>query len=304
MGGPLAGVRVVELAGLGPAPHGAMVLADLGADVVRVVRPGAGPGLLPADGDLLSRGRRVVEIDLKTEPSGLLELVTRADVLVEGFRPGVMERLGLGPDRCLDVNPRLVFARMTGWGQRGPLALRAGHDLNYLSVTGSLAAMARPGEPPRFPMNLAADFGGGSMLLVVGVLAALVERSSSGHGQVVDVAMVDGVSLLSQMMWSLRGQGWWSDEPGTNLLDGGAPFYDVYRCADGRYVAVGALEPPFYAALLAGLGLADADLPAQLDPSGWPVLRAAFTGAFQGADRAHWLAVFDRTDACVTPVLT
>jgi alpha-methylacyl-CoA racemase len=303
MGGPLAGVRVVELAGLGPAPHGAMQLADLGADVVRVVRPDAGPGPLPAEGDLLSRGRRIVEIDLKTGSAELLELVAKADVLVEGFRPGVMERLGLGPDRCLDVNPRLVFARMTGWGQDGPLALRAGHDLNYLSVTGSLAAMARPGEPPRFPMNLVADFGGGSMLLVVGILAALVERASSGRGQVVDAAMVDGVALLSQMMWSLRGQGWWSDEPGTNLLDGGAPFYDVYACADGRYVAVAPLEPQFYADLLHGLGLDPATLPDQNDRSGWPMLRETFTKIFATRDRDDWAARFADRDACVTPVV-
>jgi len=303
MGGPLAGVRVVELAGLGPAPHGAMVLADLGADVVRVVRPDAGPGLLPADGDLLSRGRRVVEIDLKAGSADLLELVARADVLVEGFRPGVMERLDVGPERCLELNPRLVYARMTGWGQDGPLARGAGHDLNYLSVTGSLAAMARPGEPPRFPMNLVADFGGGSMLLVVGLLAALVERGSSGRGQVVDVAMVDGVALLSQMMWSLRGQGWWSDEPGTNLLDGGAPFYDVYACADGRYVAVAPLEPPFYANLLEGLGLDPATLPDQNDRSGWPVLRDVFTKLFATRDRDEWAEWFADRDACVTPVV-
>jgi alpha-methylacyl-CoA racemase len=303
MGGPLAGVRVVELAGLGPVPHGAMELADLGADVVRIVRPDAGPGLLPTEGDLLGRGRRVLEIDLKARPAELLQLVAKADVLVEGFRPGVMERLGLGPDRCLDVNPRLVFARMTGWGQDGPLASRAGHDLNYLSVTGSLAAMARPGEPPRFPMNLVADFGGGSMLLVVGILAALVERASSGLGQVIDVAMVDGVALLSQMMWSLRGQGWWTDEPGTNLLDGGAPFYDVYACADGRYVAVAPLEPQFYAELLDGLGLDPARLPDQNDRSGWPVLREIFTKAFATRRRDEWTEIFSDRDACVTPVV-
>jgi alpha-methylacyl-CoA racemase len=309
MPGPLEGLQVVELGGIGPVPHAGMILADLGADVIRVQRPSGGADLGPdfdaAERGLL-RGRRFLVADLKSADgrAAVLAAVDRADVLLEGFRPGVAERLGVGPDECLARRPELIYCRLTGWGQTGPWAYRVGHDINYLALTGTLDALGPVDGPPRPPTNLVADYGGGSMLALVGVLAALYERSSSGRGQVIAAAMVDGVELLSQLMWSLRGLGRWRPERGTNLLDGGAPFYDVYRCADGRYVAVGALEPPFYAALLAGLGLADADLPAQLDPSGWPVLRAAFTGAFQGADRAHWLAVFDRTDACVTPVLT
>jgi len=309
MPGPLEGLQVVELGGIGPVPHAGMILADLGADVIRVQRPSGGADLGPdfdaAERGLL-RGRRFLVADLKSADgrAAVLAAVDRADVLLEGFRPGVAERLGVGPDECLARRPELIYCRLTGWGQTGPWAFRVGHDINYLALTGTLDALGPVDGPPRPPSNLVADYGGGSMLALVGVLAALYERSSSGRGQVIDAAMVDGVELLSQLMWSLRGLGRWRAERGTNLLDGGAPFYDMYRCADGRYVAVGALEPPFYAALLAGLGLADADLPAQLDPSGWPVLRAAFTGAFQGADRAHWLAVFDRTDACVTPVLT
>ena len=303
--GPLAGLRVVELGGIGPGPHAAMVLADLGADVVRVERPAGGLAVGEARRDALLRNRRSVAADVKT-PEGLavvLELVERADVLLEVFRPGVAERLGLGPDDCLARQPRLVYARITGWGQDGPWAGHAGHDINYLGLTGTLHALGRAGAPPTVPVNLVADFGGGSMLVLVGILAALVERERSGRGQVVDAAMVDGVSVLSQMLWSLRGQGVWSDRRGSNLLDGGAPFYDVYACADGRYVAVGALEPQFYAALLTGLDLADAELPGQLDPRGWPELRRAFTEAFAGRDRDEWVAHFDGTDACVTPVL-
>ncbi len=304
-GGPLAGLRVVELGGIGPGPHAAMVLGDLGADVVRVERPAGGLRMGAADRDAVLRNRRSVAADVKT-PEGLaavLALVERADVLLEVFRPGVAERLGLGPEDCLARQPRLVYARMTGWGQDGPWADRVGHDINYLGLTGTLSALGRAGEPPSFPMNLVADYGGGSMLVLVGILAALVERERSGRGQVVDAAMVDGASLLSQPLWSLRGQGLWSDERGTNLLDGGAPFYDVYACADGGHLAVGALEPQFYAALLDGLGLADAGLPEQYDRAGWPRLRAAFTEAFAGRSRDEWAAHFDGTDACVTPVL-
>jgi alpha-methylacyl-CoA racemase len=303
--GPLAGLRVVELGGIGPGPHAAMVLADLGADVVRVERPSGGLSVGRGGRDAVLRGRRPVAADVKTA-GGLdlvLSLVGHADVLLDVFRPGVAERLGLGPETCLERNPGLVYARMTGWGQDGPWAGRAGHDVNYLSLTGTLAALGHPGEAPRAPLNLVADYAGGSMLLLVGVLAALHERSRSGRGQVVDAAMVDGVALVSQLMWSMRGQGVWSDRPGTNLLDGGAPFYDVYRCADGRFVAVGALEPQFYAALLDGLGLTGADLPAQSDRGGWPRLREAFTQAFAAHPRGHWERVFEGTDACVTPVL-
>jgi alpha-methylacyl-CoA racemase len=305
MTGPLAGLRVVELGGIGPGPHAAMVLADLGADVVRVERPSGGLSVGRGGRDVVLRGRRPVAADVKT-PEGLelvLSLVGGADVLLDVFRPGVAERLGLGPDECLARNPALVYARMTGWGQDGPWAQRAGHDVNYLSLTGTLAALGHPGEAPRAPLNLVADYAGGSMLVLVGVLAALHERSRSGRGQVVDAAMVDGVALVSQLMWSMRGTGVWSDDPGTNLLDGGAPFYDVYTCADGRFVAVGALEPQFYAALLDGLDLADADLPPQSDPRGWPRLREAFTQAFAARPREHWERVFEGTDACVTPVL-
>ena len=302
--GPLAGVRVLELAGIGPGPHAAMVLADLGADVVRVERPGPPAGI--GFGDVTLRGRRWVRADLK-QPDDLervLRLVEAADVLVEGFRPGVAERLGVGPQVCLDRNPRLVYGRMTGWGQDGPRARQAGHDLNYLSLTGALAAIGRPGSPPSPPANLVADHGGGSMLLLVGVLAALVERERSGQGQVVDAAMVDGVSLISQLVWAMRGASAWSDERGTNLLDGGAPFYDCYACADGRFIAVASLEPPFYALLLAGLGVDDESLPAQYDMSGWPTLRRRFTEVIAQRTRDEWAEVFAGTDACVTPVLT
>ncbi|WP_336027170.1 CaiB/BaiF CoA transferase family protein [Geodermatophilus sp. FMUSA9-8] len=305
MTGPLAGLRVVELGGIGPGPHAAMVLADLGADVVRVERPAGGLRMSEGGRDVVMRGRRPVAADVKTDEGRelVLSLAAHADVLVDVFRPGVAERLGLGPDACHERNPGLVYARMTGWGQDGPWAQRAGHDVNYLSLTGTLAALGHPGETPRAPLNLVADYAGGSMLLLVGILSALHERTVSGRGQVVDAAMVDGVALVSQLMWSMRGMGVWSDRPGTNLLDGGAPFYDVYPCADGRFVAVGALEPQFYAQLLAGLGLADAGLPAQMDPAGWPRLREEFTRAFAAEPREHWERVFEGTDACVTPVL-
>ena len=303
--GPLAGLRVVELAGLGPCPHAAMVLADLGADVVRVDRAAGASTVAAPERDVLLRGRRSVLADLKTAQGVdlVLDLAERADVLLEGFRPGVAERLGLGPEPCLARNPRLVYGRVTGWGQDGPLAPRAGHDLNYLGLTGALAAIGREGAPPVPPLNLVADFGGGSMLLVVGVLAALHERERSGAGQVVDAAMVDGVALLSQMVWSLRGSGMWADGLQRNLLDGAAPFYDTYACADGRHVAVGALEPQFYARLLDGLGLDASALPPQLDSTGWPVLRAAIGGVLLTRTRDEWTAVFDGVDACLTPVV-
>jgi alpha-methylacyl-CoA racemase len=302
--GPLTGLKVVELAGIGPGPHAAMILADLGADVARVERPHG--SLKLGDGrDHLLRGRRSIAADLKS-PAGretVLRLVERADVLLEGLRPGVTERLGVGPDDCAARNPRLVYARMTGWGQDGPMAPRAGHDINYISVTGALHAIG-PAERPAAPLNLVGDFGGGSMLLVVGVLAALWERERSGQGQVVDAAMVDGSSLLVQMIWSFLGQGGWRDEREANLLDGGAPFYRTYACADGGWVAVGALEPQFYAELLRGLGLDGADLPAQMDRSGWPTLRARFAAEFARKPRDEWAAVFADMDACVTPVLS
>ncbi|MGH3777903.1 MAG: CaiB/BaiF CoA transferase family protein [Pseudonocardiaceae bacterium] len=306
MPGPLAGLRVIELAGIGPGPHAAMLLADLGADVVRVERPSGGLQLAPRESDQMLRGRRSVALDLKdpTDRETVLQLVERADVLVEGLRAGVTERLGVGPADCHARNPRLVYARMTGWGQHGPLANRAGHDINYLALTGVLHAVGNAGGKPVPPLNLVGDFGGGSMFLVVGVLAALWERERSGAGQVVDAAMLDGVSVLAQMFWSLRAAGLWSDERGRNLLDSGAPFYDTYACSDGRYVAVGALEPQFYAILLEGLGLTGQALPEQLDLAGWPVLRERFTAVFASRSRDEWVAVFEGTDACVAPVLS
>jgi alpha-methylacyl-CoA racemase len=302
--GPLVGLKVVELAGIGPGPHAAMVLGDLGADVVRVDRPG-GLRIGSPDADPTLRGRRRVTADLK-DPAGretVLRLVEHADVLLEGYRPGVTERLGVGPADCHARNPRLVYGRMTGWGQDGPMAPRAGHDINYISLTGALHAIGRDGERPVPPLNLVGDFGGGSMLLAVGVLAALWEAQRSGEGQVVDAAMVDGASLLAQMVWGMLGQKLWTDRRDANLLDGHAPFYDTYTCADGGHVAVGALEPQFYGALLDGLGIDAAGLPHQYDPAGWPQLRARFTAVFASRTRDEWAAVFDGTDACVTPVL-
>ena len=302
MTGPLHGIKVVELAGLGPAPHACMVLADLGADVLRVDRPGGGFGVTSYD--VLTRSRRSVAVDLKS-PGGaetVLRLADRADVLVEGLRPGVAERLGVGPEACAARNPGLVYARMTGWGQTGPLAPRVGHDLNYLAISGALSAIGEPGRKPVPPLNLVADFGGGSMLLVSGVLAALVERATSGLGQVVDAAMVDGVSTLLAMTWSFRASGGWQDERGTNMLDGGAPFYDTYECADGRWLAIGAIEPQFWAVVVEQLGLQDA--PGQLDVAQWPELRRRVEQAVATRTRDEWAELFTPLDACVSPVLT
>lgn len=302
MAGPLTGLRVVELAGIGPGPHAAMILGDLGADVVRIDRPSGAAG---AAKDAMLRNRRVVTANLKSDDGRdlVLKLVAKADVLIEGYRPGVTERLGLGPEDCAKVNDRLIYARMTGWGQSGPRSQQAGHDINYISLNGILHSIGRVNERPVPPLNLVGDFGGGSMFLLVGILSALWERQTSGKGQVVDAAMVDGSSVLIQMMWAFRATGMWSDTRGTNMLDGGAPYYDTYECADGRYVAVGAIEPQFYAAMLAGLGLDAADLPAQNDVTRWPELRARLTEAFRSQDRDHWTKVFADSDACVTPVL-
>ncbi|KAA0095352.1 CoA transferase [Mycolicibacterium sp. P1-18] len=306
MTGPLHGLRVVELAGIGPGPHAAMILGDLGADVVRVERPGKGGGVPVGGRDSMLRNRRSVAADLKSDEGRelVLRLIAKADVLIEGYRPGVTERLGLGPEDCAAVNERLIYGRMTGWGQTGPRAQQAGHDINYISLNGVLHAIGRKGERPVPPLNLAGDFGGGSMFLIVGILSALWERQTSGKGQVVDAAMVDGSSVLSQMMWSFRAGGMWSDERGVNMLDTGAPFYDTYETADGKHVAVGAIEPQFYAQLLEGLGLADADLPGQHDAARAEELRATFAEAFRRHDRDHWASVFNGTDACVTPVLS
>jgi alpha-methylacyl-CoA racemase len=302
--GPLTGLRVVELAGLGPAPYACMLLAELGADVVRVDRPGAASLLVRPEKDALNRSRPSVAVDLKS-PAGrdvLLRLLDSADVLVEGLRPGVLERLGVGPDEALARNPRLVYARMTGWGQDGPLAQRAGHDINYLGLTGALHAIGTADKPVA-PLNIGADFGGGSMFLLVGILAALFERQTSGRGQVVDAAMVDGASSLVTMIYGLLGAGLWQDRRQANLLDGGAPFYDTYACADGRHVAVGALEPQFYAAFVEGLGLADALPGGQYDVAHWAEHRRRFAEAFATRSRDEWAAAFEGTDACVTPVL-
>jgi len=304
--GPLDSVRVIEIASLAPAPFGCMILSDLGAEVLRVDRAGScGPDAV-ARADPLSRGRASIGIDLKQADGValLLRLAESADVLVEGFRPGVAERLGFGPQVCAERNPALVFARMTGWGQDGPLAATAGHDIDYIAVSGALHPIGRAGERPVPPLNLVGDFGGGGMLLALGVLAALVERERSGLGQVVDAAMVDGSALLTSFLYGLRAAGAWQDTRGVNLLDGGAPFYDTYQTADGGHVAVGALEPRFYAELLAGLGLADADLPGQNDRAGWPVLRERFASVFAERSRDEWAEVFADTDGCVAPVLS
>jgi alpha-methylacyl-CoA racemase len=302
--GPLTGVRVVELAGLGPGPFAAMLLADLGADVVRVDRPG-GPTLqpVPPEQDLLGRGKRSVVLDLREagDVRRLLDLVERADLLIEGYRPGVAERLGVGPDACLARAPHLVYGRMTGWGQDGPDATAAGHDLTYIAVTGALHAIGRPDEAPPVPLNLVGDFAG-AVYLVAGLLAALHERRGSGRGQVVDAAMVDSTAHLMTMFYGLYAAGAWRDQRGANLLDGAAPFYDVYSTSDGRHVAVGALEEPFFQALVTGLGLdpADAD---RSDPAGWPALRARLAAAFATRTQAEWAEVFAGTDGCVAPVL-
>jgi alpha-methylacyl-CoA racemase len=304
--GPLDGIRVVEIASLAPAPFGCMILSDLGAEVLRVDRAEICGTRARAPLDPLARGRRSVGINLK-DPAGvglLLRLAASADVLVEGFRPGVAERLGIGPEVCAERNPRLVYGRMTGWGQDGPLAPTAGHDIDYIAISGALSLVGRAGQSPVPPVNLLADFGGGGMLLALGVLAALLERERSGLGQVVDAAMVDGSALLTSFVYGLRAAGAWQDARGVNLLDGGAPFYDTYQTADGGYVAVGALEAKFYAELLAGLGLSAAELPPQHDRAGWPVLRARFTEVFLSRTRDEWAEVFARSDGCVAPVLS
>ena len=302
-GGPLTGVRVIELGGIGPGPHAGMMLADLGADVVRVRRPG-GLTMPPEDRDLLHRGKRIVDLDVKTRPQALLKLAGKADVLLDCFRPGTCERLGIGPDDCAAVNPRLIFARITGWGQEGPLAQTAGHDINYLSQTGALSALGYRDRPPMPPLNLVADFGGGSMLVLLGIVVALYERERSGKGQVVDAAMVDGVSLLAQMMWTMKSTGALREERESFLLDGGAPFYRCYETSDGKYMAVGAIEPQFFAALLAGLGLSPDEVPSQLDIGSYQRMYDLFAERFASRTRDEWTEIFAGTDACANPVLT
>lgn len=308
--GPLRGVRAIELAGLGPAPFGAMLLADLGAEVIRVDRPGeraAGNPLDPTH-DLLARGRRSVALDLKKPAAveALLRLVEGADVLIEGFRPGVTERLGIGPDVCLARNPRLVYGRMTGWGQSGPLAARAGHDINYIAVAGGLDPIGHQDGPPVPPVNLLGDFGGGGMLLALGVVAAALRARESGYGQVVDASIVDGTAVLTTILHALRAQGEWVDRRGSNLLDGGAHFYGVYACADGRYLAVGAIEPQFYQRLLQLLGLADDPdfVAGHSDRTYWPKLRKRLADTFATRPQAEWLELLGDEDTCVAPVLS
>ncbi|MFG2885216.1 CaiB/BaiF CoA transferase family protein [Streptomyces sp. NPDC048297] len=303
--GPLDGVRVVELAGIGPGPFAAMLLADLGADVVRVDRPG-GPGLgIDPAHDVTNRNKRSVVVDLKTPdgPARVLDLAERADILVEGYRPGVAERLGVGPEACHARNPRLVYGRMTGWGQDGPLADRAGHDVAYIALTGTLGMIGRPGEPPAFPANLLGDYAGGSLYLVVGVLAALHHARATGTGQVVDAAIVDGTAHLSAMIHGMLSAGGWQDRRAANLLDGGCPYYGTYETADGRHMAVGALEPQFYEEFLHLLDL-DELAPARTDWTRWSELRERVAARFLSRTRDEWTAVFEGTDACVAPVLS
>jgi alpha-methylacyl-CoA racemase len=301
-------VRVVELASLGPVPWCGMVLAGLGADVVRVERPGAAAARQPEleKFELTDRGIRRVEADLKTEQgrAAVLELVAGAEVLMEGMRPGVAERLSLGPQQALQANPALVYGRMTGWGQDGPLAQRAGHDINYIALTGALHAIGSAGGPPVPPLNLLGDYGGGGAFLAIGLLSALLEARRSGVGTVVDVAMIDGVASLMALQWGRLAAGQWQEERGANLLDGGVPWYGVYETADGRYVAVGALEPAFYEQFLHGLGLDPASLPDRANRDRWPELRAHFAAALRERTRDEWQTRFEGTDACVTPVLT
>jgi len=308
MAGPLEGIRVIEIAGIGPGPFCAMLLADLGAEVLRIDRADRvrtdRPGPIPFD--LTTRSRRNLAVDLK-HPRGaetVLQLAERADVLTEGFRPGVMERLGLGPEVCLARNPRLIYGRMTGWGQEGPMANAAGHDINYIALAGALAHFGRAGQKPNPPLNMVGDFGGGGIYLAMGLLAALLERTRSGRGQVVDAAMVDGAASLMTMIWGLYKTGGFNLTPGTNLLDGGAHFYEVYETSDGKHISLGSIEPQFYAELLERLGLEAEPLPAQMDASQWPAMKQRFEALFRTRTRDEWCRVLEGTDVCFAPVLT
>ena len=309
MSGPLAGYRIIEIAGIGPGPFAAMLLADMGAEVIRVERAGAvrGPAPDTAHPDISRRGRRNIALDLK-HPDGvatLLDLVEAADALIEGFRPGVMERLGVGPDECLARNPKLVFGRMTGWGQDGPYALAAGHDINYIALAGALAHYGRAGQPPTPPMNMVGDFGGGGMLLAFGVVCGLLESQRSGQGQVVDAAMVDGTATLMTMFWFMSQAGVHdASRRGVNLLDTGAHFYDVYECADGEYISIGSIEPQFYAELLRLTGLTDdPEFQRQMDQDHWPHLKQRLADIFTTKTRAEWCEIMEHTDVCFAPVL-
>lgn len=305
--GPLAGIRIVEIDAIGPVPLAATLLADMGADLVRVARPpSAGPAAWDdVGGAILHRGRTVTFLNLKDpdDRDALLALIDVADGLIEGFRPGVMERLGLGPDVCLARNPRLVYGRMTGWGQSGPLAMRAGHDINYISLTGVLHAIGDGASPPPVPLNMVGDYGGGAMFLIAGMLAGILSAKRTGEGQVVDACITDGVAALMGLFYAWQPSGLWTDAPASNLLDGAAPFYRCYTCADGGHVAVGSLEPQFFAHLVSGLGLADRGYD-QNDRTGWPAMQADFAAVFRTRTRDEWAARFFDTDACVTPVLS
>jgi alpha-methylacyl-CoA racemase len=301
--GPLNGVKVLEFAGIGPGPFCGMLLADLGADVVRIDRPSAGFRVGP---DITGRGKRSIVVDLKN-PEGIeaaLALIERADVLLEGFRPGVMERLGLGPEPVHARNPALVYGRMTGWGQSGPWSPMAGHDINYIALTGALHAMGRADDTPPPPLNLVGDYGGGALYLAFGVCAALVERGRSGKGQVIDCAMVDGAASLMSMFYGMRAAGVWRDARDANLLDGGAHFYDTYACRDGGWLAVGAIEPEFHKVLVEGLGLSEEEFPGRMDPANWPKYSNRIADVIRTRTRDEWMTVFEGTDACVAPVLS
>ncbi|MES2537606.1 MAG: CaiB/BaiF CoA-transferase family protein [Pseudomonadota bacterium] len=306
MAGPLHGLKIVEMVGLGPAPFCAMLFADMGAEVIRIDRyKGNAADCADARFDVTARGRRSLAIDLKKEGAAdtVLQLIDRADVLIEGFRPGVMERLGLGPGVCLPRNPRLVYGRMTGWGQHGPLANAAGHDINYVALSGALHAIGRSGEAPVVPLNYIGDFGGGAMLLAFGILCALTSARNSGEGQVVDAAMTDGAALLSAMMYGMKAAGSWSNQRGENLLDGGAHFYGTYACADGKYISIGSIEPQFYALLLKLGGIDDAAFRNQMDARSWPMLKYRMADVFLTKPRAEWCALMEGTDVCFAPIL-
>jgi len=304
--GPLEGTKIIEMGGIGPGPFCAQMLADMGADILRVERWGNLQRLLEPKHDVWHRGRRSISLNLK-KPEGVeafLKLVEQADALIEGFRPGVMEKLGLGPDDCFGRNPKLVYGRMTGWGQEGPLALAAGHDINYIALAGALHAIGRPGENPVAPLNLLGDLGGGGLLLAFGIVCALLETRKSGKGQVVDAAMVDGAAILMGFFFGAWGSGMWTDKRGTNLLDGGAHFYDTYETSDGKWISIGSIEPQFYALLLEHTGIDDPDFQIQMDPSEWPKLKEKIAAVFKTKTRAEWCEIMDGTDVCFAPVLT
>jgi alpha-methylacyl-CoA racemase len=305
--GPLSGFTIIELAGIGPGPMGAMMLGDMGADVIRIdrARSGGADRLVKRQYNVHGRSRRSIGIDLQKAdgPEIVRRLAARADGLIDPFRPGVTERLGIGPDECLRLNSRLVYCRMTGWGQEGPLAKAAGHDINYIALTGLLHAIGRKGDKPVPPLNLVGDFGGGGMLLAFGMVCGLLEAQRSGKGQVVDVAMTDGAALLFGAISGLHSSGFWTDERGTNLLDSGAHFYDAYETSDGKYISIGSIEPQFYAILLEKVGLAGADLPAQMDRTAWPALKDRFGEIFKTKTRDEWCRIMEGTDVCFAPVL-